>query len=88
MTQGSGEECTLAELGKKIERESRFTRMVTMICTLAILGLAYYTMASEINILPDLVLARVMGNMEALSVEYQAILNAEAKHSGKPVTIK
>jgi hypothetical protein len=79
MTQGSGEEITLAQLGKKLEDQSRFTRVVSVVCTLAILGVMYYTMTSEFAYLPDLVLARMMGNMESMVNEVNLIQAAAAK---------
>jgi hypothetical protein len=85
MTQG-GDEITLAQLAKRLEDQSRFTRVVSVVCTLAILGVLYYTLTSELAVLPDLILTRLMGNMEPMVNEYNLIQanNAKKKTPGAP----
>ena len=80
MTQACGEETTtLAQLSKKIDEESRFTRVVCALCTLAIVGVLYYTMTSAIAVFPDLVLAKIMGNMQPLAKQYHMAEAAQTR---------
>lgn len=85
MTQGSGEELTIAQLGKRLEEQARFTRIVFIFCTLTIVGVLYLTMTSQLQVLPDLVMAKFMGNMEPLVGEYklaEQVVNKKAAAAG------
>ena len=87
MTQGSGDENILAQLSKKLDDQMRFTRIVIVMCTLAVVGVLYFIMTSELAVLPDLVLGRFMGNMETLVNEAsmtQIAINKK-KAAGKPI---
>ena len=88
MTQGSGDESILAQLSKKIDDQARFTRIVFVFCTLAVVGVLYFTMTSELAVLPDLVLTRFMGNMEPLVSEWKLaeIAVLKKRQAGKPIT--
>jgi hypothetical protein len=88
MTQGSGDENILAQLSKKIDDQARFSRIVVVLCTLTIVGILYFIMTSEIQVLPDLVMTRIMGNMETLVVEWHLVETAVAKKraAGQPIT--
>jgi hypothetical protein len=88
MTTGSGDESILAQLSKKIDDQMRFTRIVFVLCTLAIVGVLYFTMTSELAVLPDLVLTRFMGNMEPLVNEWKLAEMAVMKKraTGQPQT--
>jgi hypothetical protein len=71
MTEGS--ERVLAELAKKIDDQARFTRGVVVVCTLSTLGVIFYTLTSIVSTLPDLILAKYMGNMERVYQEWRLI---------------
>lgn len=88
MTQGNGDESILAQLSKKIDDQARFTRIVFIFCTLAVVGVLYFTMTSELAVLPDLVLTRFMGNMEPLVNEWKVAESAvqKKKSAGMPAT--
>jgi len=79
MTQGSGDENILAQLSKKIDDQARFSRIVYAMCTFVVVGVIYYTMTSEIAVLPDLILTRFMGNMEPLVREFKLVEGHEAR---------
>jgi hypothetical protein len=69
----------VSTLSKKIDDQARFTRIVAVICCLAIIGCLSYAISSLIYALPDLMLAKVMSNMEALQIEWKAIDKLPAK---------
>jgi len=77
MTEGS--ERVLAEIAKKIDDQARFTRGVMVVCTLSILGVIFYTLTSMVSTLPDLILAKFMGNMEKVDQEWRLIESAQKK---------
>jgi len=68
----SGKEMTFATLAKKIDDQARFTRAVTIICTLAILGVLFYTLTEIFNGLPQAVILHYMANMEPIVKEWRA----------------
>jgi hypothetical protein len=67
-----GKEMTFAALAKKIDDQARFTRAVTIICTLAILGVVFFTLTEIFNTLPQAVVLHFMGNMEPIVKEWNA----------------
>jgi hypothetical protein len=67
----------LAEIAKKVDDQARFTRGVVVVCTLSILGVIFYTLTSTISTLPDLILAKFMGNMERVDQEWRLIEAAQ-----------
>jgi hypothetical protein len=69
----------LAEIAKKVDDQARFTRGVVVVCTLSILGVIFYTLTSTISTLPDLILAKFMGNMERVDQEWRLIEAAQSK---------
>lgn len=73
MTEAPEVEKLLAHLTKRIEEQSRFTRSVTVICTLLILGVAFYTSTTMITVMPQLMVANIMGNMEQLVQQWKLI---------------
>ncbi len=68
----SGDEFTLAIIAKKIEDQARFTRTVTIICTLAMLGVMFYTLTEVFNGLPQAIVLHYMANMEPIVKEWRA----------------
>jgi len=55
---------TIAQLAKKVDEQSRFTRSVSLMCTFSILAVMFYTLTEMNSHLPQLVLLQFMGNME------------------------
>lgn len=73
MTDGSSMEMTIAQLAKKIDEQSRFTRSVSIICTLTILGVMFYTLTEMFSNLPNMIILQFMGNLEKIVYEWKAI---------------
>jgi hypothetical protein len=82
MTDGS--ENLLARLSKKIDDQSRFTRAVMVICTLAIIAVTFYSLTSLVSVLPDLVLAHFMGNLEQVQTQWKLVENSKLPKSHLP----
>ncbi len=66
-------EITLADLAKKIDEQSRFTRSVSVICTLAILGVMFYTMTEIFSNLPSAIIFHYMANLDKIVTEWDQI---------------
>jgi hypothetical protein len=82
MTEGSDN--LLAILSKKIDDQARFTRGVNIICTLAIIAVVFYSLTSLVSVLPGLVLAEFMGNLEQVQTQWKLIENVRAPKSHLP----
>jgi hypothetical protein len=82
MTEGS--ENLFAILSKKIDDQARFTRAVTIICTLAIIAVVFYSLTSLVSVLPGLVLADFMGNLEQVQTQWKLIENVRNPRSHLP----
>ena len=63
----------LIQLLKKIDDQHRFTRIVTVLCCLAIIGCLSYAISSLVSAMPDLVMAKVMSNMDSLHTEWKTM---------------
>lgn len=72
-----GTEMTLATLAKKIDEQARFTRSVSIICTLSILGVMFYTLTEMFSNLPNMIILQFMGNLEKINQEWKAIDNTQ-----------
>ena len=70
---------THARLAKKIDDQARFTRMLVVVCCLAVLGSMFYSLTSLVNLLPDLVMARLMGNLDTVQREWQTLEKLSTK---------
>ena len=68
----SGTEITIAILAKKIDDQARFTRSVVIICTLAVLGVMFYTLTEVFTSLPQAVVLHYMANLEPIVKEWHA----------------
>jgi hypothetical protein len=83
----SGPEITIALLAKKIDDQARFTRSVTIICTLAMLGVMFYTLTEVFSSLPQAVILHAMANLEPIVKEWHAaesnIRNGEIQAASK-----
>lgn len=66
-------EITLADLAKKIDEQARFTRSVSIICTLAILGVMFYTLTEIFANMPSVVVAQYMANLDSIVSEWDKI---------------
>jgi hypothetical protein len=62
-----------AMMTSKIERESRFTRSLVVICTVANIAVSVYGLIQMSEGLPPLVLAQVMDHMSELVYQSKAI---------------
>ncbi|HEY9754398.1 MAG TPA: hypothetical protein V6C97_04500 [Oculatellaceae cyanobacterium] len=79
----SGTEMTIALLAKKIDDQARFTRSVTIICTLSILGVMFYTLTEVFGGLPQAVVLHYMANIEPIVKEWKT---AESNLRSNPNT--
>jgi hypothetical protein len=79
-------EFTLADLAKKVDDQSRFTRSVSVICTLAILGVMFYTLTEMFSNLPPAIILHYMANLDKIVHEWNTI-EANVKHrAATPLT--
>jgi hypothetical protein len=74
-----GTEITLAGLAKKIDEQARFSRSVSIICTLSILGVMFYTLTEMFSNLPNMIILQFMGNLEKINQEWKSIDSLETK---------
>jgi hypothetical protein len=88
---GSGEgdvmeqkEITLAELAKKIDDQSRFTRSISIICTLIIVGFGIYSLTEEFTSLPSVIVLHYIANLEKIVYEWNAVEANVAKNKANP----
>jgi hypothetical protein len=77
-------ELSMGELAKKVDDQARFTRSVTIICTLAILGVMFYTLTEMFSNLPSAILLHYMANLEKIVYEWNIIETNVAKGKGGP----
>ena len=82
MTEGSDN--LLAILSKKIDDQARFTRGVNIICTLAIIAVVFYSLTSLVSVIPGLVLADLMSNLEQVQTQWKLIENVRAPRTHLP----
>jgi hypothetical protein len=64
---------TLADLAKKIDDQARFTRSVSIICMLAIVGVIFFMLTEMFSIMPNIIMMRLMSEVGNLSTEYDRI---------------
>jgi hypothetical protein len=76
----SSGELTLADLAKKIDEQSRFTRSVSIICTLAILGVMFYTLTEMFSNLPSAIILHYMANLDKIVHEWNSIQATVSRH--------
>ncbi|HEY9714888.1 MAG TPA: hypothetical protein V6C72_15575 [Chroococcales cyanobacterium] len=74
MTEGTGE-ITLAQLAKKIDEQARFTRSISIICCLSILGVMFYMVTEMFSNLPGVIILQYMANLEKIVYEWKIIEN-------------
>ncbi len=72
MEQPTTGEMTLAGLAKKVDEQARFTRSVSLITMLTILGVQFYTLTEMNSTLPKVILLELMGNLEKVVLEWKA----------------
>lgn len=68
-----GQELTLAAIAKRVDDQARFTRSVMVICTLAILGVMFYTTTEVFSNLPGAIILHYIANLEKIVYEWDAI---------------
>jgi hypothetical protein len=74
----------MAQLAKKIEDQSRFTRTVVVICTAAIMGVMFYSLTEIYAHVGTLVVTNAMANMDAIHQEWQMLDKKAAATAEKP----
>jgi len=63
----------VAQVVKKIDQSSVLTRLVVVICCLTVLASMFYTLTSLVQVLPEIVVAKVIGNVDLLRREWHAL---------------
>jgi hypothetical protein len=56
-------------LAKRIEKQEQFTRMVSLICCIAVLSVMFYTVTEIFSDLPQLIVVHAMSNMRTIVSE-------------------
>lgn len=67
---------SISQLLKKVDDQHRFTRIVIVLCCLAIIGCLSYAISSLIYTMPDLVMAKLMTNLEGFHTEWKTLEKA------------
>jgi hypothetical protein len=68
---------------KRIEKQEQFTRMVSLICCIAILSVMFYTVTEMFSDLPQLIVVHAMSNMKTIVTERHLVDSVAAKRSGE-----
>jgi len=84
MPEESALESRIAELETKLERQGRFTRTITVICTAAILGTLFYIFTQIFMALPGVIVANQMSNLESIVLQWNAIQAKTKQAGGQP----
>jgi len=63
----------IAALSAKIEKESRFTRSLVVVCTAAILGVSLVPVKIMLSDLPTLMIAEMINKMEILHANWKVL---------------
>jgi flagellar biosynthesis protein FlhB len=63
----------ITSLGKKIDEQSRLTRMLIIVCCLSTLASMFYSLASLIGIIPNLVLTKMLANIEPIQMQWHSL---------------
>lgn len=66
-------ETKIANLHQKVEKESRFTRSLVVICTAAILGVSLVPVKVMLADLPGLVITELMGKMPTVHATWKVL---------------
>jgi hypothetical protein len=74
----------ISMIANKVERESRFTRIVVVICTIANLTVYVFGMMKTFEALPASILATFMENMEAIMMTQKGIEMVRARKAAAP----
>ncbi len=77
-------EKSIAQLSKKIDEQARFTRSVTLICTMAILGVMFYTLTEMFTKLPNNIILHYRSNMDEIVKEWKLCEISLSKQKSAP----
>jgi hypothetical protein len=75
-------EITLAELAKKIDDQSRFTRSLMIICTLIIVGFGIVALIETFNGIPSATVMQYMANLDSIVKEWDLAQASIARSKG------
>ncbi len=81
MTDGSLE-TKVAQLAKRIDDQSRFTRALVVICTTAVLGVNFYMLTEIFSSLPAVLIGNFMSHTDAMVAIWDAT-EANLRRQGK-----
>ena len=85
MTEEPSLDAKIAQLSKQIQDQSRFTRVLTVACTTAILGVMFYTLIEVFSTLPSLIVANYMAQMPTIVMQWNAAQkDLERKNGNAP----
>ena len=76
------DEDAIALLSKKIDDQGKFTRMIIIVCCLTVLASMFYSLSAMVEILPDIVFAKLLGNVDSVQREWHTLdrLAASKEH--------
>jgi hypothetical protein len=74
----------LSMIATKVERESRFTRIVVVICTIANLTVYVFGMMKTFEALPPTLLAYFMENMDAIVTTQKGVEMVHSRNKPAP----
>ena len=73
MADESNVESKITALSQKIEKESRFTRSLVVVCTAAILGVSLVPVKLMLSDLPNLMVNEFMNRMETIHMQWKVL---------------
>jgi len=71
MAEDSSIEQKLAELAKSVQDQSRFTRAILLVCTSAMMAVAFWSIVQTITILPSAVVVQFMNEMPSIVKQWR-----------------
>lgn len=84
MTEVAELEKTISQLSRKIDDQARFTRSVMIICTLAILGVMFYTLTEMFSKLPHTFVLHYMSNLDTIVKEWKMCELSQSRQRQEP----
>lgn len=77
-------EKTISQLSRKIDEQARFTRSVIVICTLAVLGVMFYTLTELFSKLPGSIVMHYRSNLDEIVKEWKMCELSQSRQKSLP----
>ncbi len=84
MAEDTDLEKTVAQLSRKIDEQARFTRSVMVICTLAVLGVMFYTLTEMFSKLPGSIVMHYRNNLDEIVKEWKVYEQSQSRQKDAP----